>query len=150
MSEQPPGYGSPPPPPAEPPAESPPANPIPPAAYTPQPSYPPPVESYPPPPQNSTPPAGQVPPPIVPMAPAASGGVNLMYQFSGVAGWSVLLGIVSIAVPFLFNRVFFFLPLIGLVAGVRAIMRGRMIGGITGLVLNVIGGLITILALVAG
>jgi hypothetical protein len=146
MSEQPPGYGSPPPP----PAESPPDNPIPPAAYTPQPSYPPPIESDPPPPQYGTPPAGQVPPPILPMAPAPSGGVNLMYQFSGVAGWSVLLGVVSIAVPFLINRVFFFLPIIGLIVGVRAVMRGRMIGGITGLVLNVIGGLIAILAIVAG
>jgi hypothetical protein len=152
MSEQPPGYGSPPPPPAEPQAETPIVDspPPPPAAYTPQPSYPPPVESHPPPPQYGTPPAGQVPPPIVPMAPASSGGVNLMYQFSGVAGWSVLLGVASIAVPFLFNRVFFFLPLIGLIAGVRAVMRARMIGGITGIVLNVVGGLITILALVAG
>lgn len=143
MSEQPPGYGSPPPPPAEPPAETPVEAPAPPpAAYTPQPSYPPPA--------YSTPPASQVPPPIVPMAPAAAGGVNLMYQFSGVAGWGVLLGVVSIAVPFLFNRVFFFLPIIGLIAGVRAIMRGRMIGGIVAIVLNVIGGLITILALTAG
>jgi hypothetical protein len=103
-----------------------------------------------PPPQYGTPPAGQVPPPIVPMAPAASSGINIIYQFSGVAGWSVLLGVVSIAVPFIFNRVFFFLPIIGLIAGVRAIMRGRMIGGIVGIVLNVIGGLITILALFAG
>jgi hypothetical protein len=91
-----------------------------------------------------------VPPPIVPMAQAPSSGVNLMYQFSGVAGWSVLLGVVSIAVPFIFNRVFFFLPLIGLIAGIRAVMRGRVIGGVTGIVLNVIGGIITILALVAG
>lgn len=91
-----------------------------------------------------------VPPPIVPMAPATGGGVNLIYQFSGVAGWSVLLGVAAIGVPFLFNRVFFFLPIIGLIAGIRAIMRGRMIGGITGIVLNVIGGIITILALVAG
>jgi hypothetical protein len=102
------------------------------------------------PPQQYGAPAGQVPPPIVPMAPPSSGGMNLMYQFSGVAGWSVLLGVVSIAVPFIFNRVFFFLPIIGLIAGVRAIMRGRMIGGIVGIVLNVIGGLITILALTAG
>ena len=59
-------------------------------------------------------------------------------------------GVASIAVPLLFNRVFFFLPIIGLIAGVRAIMRGRMIGGIVAIVLNVIGGLITILALTAG
>jgi hypothetical protein len=144
MAEQPPGYGSPPPPPAEPPAETPLENPPPPAAYTPQPSYPSPVS---PAPQYGSPPAGQVPPPIVPMAPTSSGGVNLMYQFSGIAAWSVVLGIVAIAVPFLFNRVFYVLPIVGLLAGIRAIMRGRMIGGITGIVLNVIGGLIEILAL---
>jgi hypothetical protein len=44
-------------------------------------------------------------------------------------------------------HVFFFLPLLGLFYGVRAIMRGRMIGGIIGIVLNIIGGVITLLAL---
>lgn len=73
-----------------------------------------------------------------------------MSQFSGDALWSIGLALLSIIVPFLFNRVFFFLPLIGLFYGIRAIRRGRMIGGIVGLVLNVIGGIITILGLIGG
>ncbi|MEA2656504.1 MAG: hypothetical protein QOI23_1869 [Chloroflexota bacterium] len=72
-----------------------------------------------------------------------------MSQFSGDALWSIGLGLVSIVVPFVFNRIFFFLPLIGLYYGIRAITRGRMIGGIVGIVVNVIGGLITILSLIA-
>jgi hypothetical protein len=91
-----------------------------------------------------------MPPPIMPMAQPAAGGVNFLYQFSGPAGWSVLLGIVSIAVPFIFGRVFFFLPLIGLISGVRAIQRGRLIGGVTGIVLNVIGGIITLIGIFGG
>lgn len=70
-----------------------------------------------------------------------------MYQFGGFAGWSVLLGVASIAVPIIFGYVFYFLPVIGIIAGVRAMMRARMIGGIVGIVVNIIGGLITILAL---
>jgi hypothetical protein len=70
-----------------------------------------------------------------------------MQQFGGSAGWSVLFGVASIAVPFIFNYVFFLLPIFGIISGVRAIMAGRMIGGIVGIVLNAIGGVITILAL---
>jgi hypothetical protein len=73
-----------------------------------------------------------------------------MSQFSGNAMWSIGVGLVSILVPFIFNRVFFFLPLIGLFYGIRAMMRGRLIGGTVGLVLNVIGGIITLLALFGG
>jgi hypothetical protein len=94
-------------------------------------------------------PPGQVPPPYMPLA-AAGAGLGLISQFRGDALWSIGLGLVSIVVPFAFNRVFFFLPLIGLFSGIRAIRRGRMIGGIVGLVLNAIGGIITIIALVGG
>jgi hypothetical protein len=73
-----------------------------------------------------------------------------MTQFGGDAAWSIGLGLVSIIVPFLLNRVFFFLPLIGLFYGFRAIRRGRMIGGIVGLVLNVLGGIITLFGLFGG
>jgi hypothetical protein len=84
---------------------------------------------------------------MAPAAIVAGGGLNLVYQFGGPAGWSVLFGAVSIAAPLLFNFVLFLLPIFGLISGARAIMRGRLIGGITGIVLNVIGGLITIAAL---
>jgi hypothetical protein len=91
---------------------------------------------------------GQVPPPYLPVA-AAGAGVGLMSQFSGDALWSVGFGLASTILPFVLNYVFFFLPLLGIFYGVRAIMRGRAIGGIVGIVLNVIGGFITIIALLA-
>jgi len=78
------------------------------------------------------------------------GTAGIISQFMGAAGWSVLLGIVTIAVPFVFHRIFFFLPIIGFIAGVQAIRRGQLIGGIVGLVLNAIGGLITALGLLYG
>jgi hypothetical protein len=93
--------------------------------------------------------AGQVPPPYLPVA-AAGAGISLMSQFSGDALWSIGLGLVSIVVPVLLGRVFYFLALIGIYYGIRAIRRGRVIGGIVGIVLCVIGGLITILSLVGG
>ena len=91
---------------------------------------------------------GQVPPPYLPTA-AAGVGLNLMSQFSGDALWSIGFGLASTIVPFVLGRVFFFLPLLGLFYGVRAIMRGRVIGGIVGIVLNAIGGIITLIALFA-
>jgi hypothetical protein len=42
------------------------------------------------------------------------------------------------------------LPLIGLFYGIRAMRRGRMIGGIVGIVLCALGGIITITGLVGG
>lgn len=62
----------------------------------------------------------------------------------------MLLGVVTIVVPFVFNRVFFFLPIIGLLAGIQALRTRKVIGGIVAIVLNVIGGIITILGLVGG
>jgi hypothetical protein len=79
-----------------------------------------------------------------------SGAAGIIRQFTGNAAWSLILGLVTIAVPFIFNRVFFFLPIIGFIAGILAIRRGQLIGGIVGLVLNAIGGLITALALIYG
>ena len=128
-----------------------------------QPPYPPPPPSNSPPPQppfqpppGYTPPPmappgspGQVPPPYLPTA-AAGVGLGLASQFSGDALWSVGFGLASTILPFVLNYVFFFLPLLGIFYGIRAIMRGRMIGGIVGIVLNVIGGIITLLSLFGG
>jgi hypothetical protein len=85
----------------------------------------------------------------MPMA-AAGAGIGLMSQFSGSALWSIALGIVSIVVPFVWGYVFFFLPFIGIFYGIRATRRGQMIGGVVGIVLCVIGGMITILNRVVG
>jgi len=92
---------------------------------------------------------GQVPPPYAPLA-AAGVGISLMSQFRGDALWSIALGLVSIVLPFFINRVFFFLPLIGLFYGIRAIRRGRLIGGIVGIVLCCLGGIVTLIGLTAG
>ena len=92
---------------------------------------------------------GQVPPPYLPTA-AAGVGLGLASQFRGDALWSVGFGLASTILPFVLNYVFFFLPLLGIFYGIRAIMRGRMIGGIVGIVLNVIGGIITLLSLFGG
>lgn len=93
---------------------------------------------------------GQVPPPPILPTAIGLGGIGIMSQFSGDALWSIGVGLVSIVVPFVFNRVFFFLPLIGLFYGVRAIRRGRVIGGIVGIVVNVIAGIITLIGLFSG
>lgn len=77
------------------------------------------------------------------------GGAGLMYQLTGAAGWGILLGLATIIVPFVFNRVFFFIPIIGLLAGVQAIRTGRLMGGIVAIILNIIGGIITLIALFA-
>ena len=87
---------------------------------------------------------GQVPPPYMPVA-AVGAGASLLSQFSGVAAWSIGFGVVSIVVPFVTNFYFPIMPIIGALNGFRAIQRGRVIGGIVGLVLNGIGGIVALL-----
>ena len=78
---------------------------------------------------------------------AGWGAVGLLSQFSGPAAWACGVGVVTIVVPIFFGRVFFFLPIIGLIYGFRAIQRGKLIGGITGIVLSAIGGILTLFGL---
>ena len=110
----------------------------------PPPFQPPP--GYLPPPANIPPPgySGQVPPPYMPVA-AVGAGSSLLSQFSGVAAWSIGFGVVSIVVPFVSNFYFPIMPIIGALNGFRAIQRGRVLGGIIGLVLNAIGGLVALI-----
>ena len=117
----------------------------PPPGYAPAPFQPPP--GYLPPPADIPPPgySVQVPPPYMPVAAAGAGGA-LMSQFGGAAAWSIGLGIVSIVVPLVSTIYFPIMPIIGALNGVRAIQRGRVIGGIVGLVLNGIGGIIALIA----
>ena len=130
MSDQP---TSPPPPPQEPT----------PGPYS---SPPPPPAGYQPPPGTYQPPG--TPPPVLPTRMAAGGTAGIISQFTGSAGWACLVGIICIVVPFVFNRVFFFLPIIGLILAAQAIFRSKqMIGGIVAIVLNVIGGIITLIGI---
>jgi hypothetical protein len=93
--------------------------------------------------------AGSMPPPVYPMQGQQMGaqGAGLMAQFTGDALWSIGLGLVSTIVPFFLGRVFYFLPLIGIYYGIRAIRGGKVIGGAVGIALSVIGGAISAIAL---
>ncbi len=123
-----------------------PSGPMPPPPAPEQPGYAsPPPGAYPPPPPP--PPGAYQPPPMAGTSTGAGATAGIMSQFLGTAGWAILVGAVTVVVPFVFNRVFFFLPIIGLILGVRAIRRGQMIGGIIGIVLSVIGGIITLIGL---
>lgn len=72
---------------------------------------------------------------------------GILSQFTGTALWACVVGLVTIIVPFIFGRVFFFLPIIGVITGFRAIQQGKLFGGIAGIVLSAIGGVITLIAL---
>lgn len=80
-------------------------------------------------------------------------GAGIMSQFTGMALWSVILGALSVGVPMvtlLTTRgahpfYFYVIPIFGLIRGIQAVTRGQVIGGIVGIVLNVIGGAISLL-----
>jgi hypothetical protein len=84
--------------------------------------------------------------PVMPVAVAAAGRISLGQQFGGAAAWSIGFGIISIAVPLFSTFYFPIMPIIGFINAVRAIQRGRLIGGIVGMVLNAIGGVIALIA----
>ena len=127
-----------------------------------------------PPPPPGTPPAGQ--PPASPSysdipygpAPGTPGYVpptrysplqtsaGIMSQFTGMALWSVVLGVLSVGVPIVTALTsnghivyFYVIPIFGFIRGIQAVTRGQVIGGIVGIVLNAIGGLISFSLLVA-
>jgi uncharacterized membrane protein len=91
---------------------------------------------------------GYVPPTGYPTAKPA---VSIMSQFSGYAMWSIILGVVSVGVPIVTGLMsgggayyFYILPIFGFVRGVQAATRGQVIGGIVGIVLNIMGGLLSL------
>ncbi|MHB8612645.1 MAG: hypothetical protein ACYDAL_09485 [Candidatus Dormibacteraceae bacterium] len=109
----------------------------PPPANQPPPGYQPPPVAYPP----GAP--GYMPPPIAPTAAAGMVGVGLLYQFGGYAAWSIGLGLVAIVVPFVSNYYFPVLPIVGVLNAIRAIQRGRVMGGIVGIGINAVAALLT-------
>ena len=123
----------------------------------PTPNLPPPPPGYPAPPPTFQAPAPpdyaqpyQNQPPPAYAAMGVAGAAGLMSQFTGRAAWSIGVGLVTIIAPFVVHWVFYVLALVGLLYGVQAIRRGQLIGGIIGIVLNVIGGLLTIVILTGG
>ena len=85
-----------------------------------------------------------------PKSAAATGTSGLISQFTGNAGWGILVGLITIIVPLAFQRVYFFLPIIGLIVAIYAIVKKQVIGGVVGLILNVVGGILTIIGLTQG
>ena len=69
---------------------------------------------------------------------------GLVPQFTGIAAWGVIIGLATVIVPLAFHQVFYLLPIAGLLAGVQAIRRGKMAGGVIAVVLSVLGGILTL------
>ena len=61
-----------------------------------------------------------------------------------------MVGLVTIIVPLVFQRVYFILPIIGLILAVYAIVRKQVIGGVVAVILNAVGGILTIIGLTGG
>ena len=87
--------------------------------------------------------------PVQPTVGAGWGLVGILAQFEPPALWAIIAGLVTVVAPFVFGRIFFFLPIIAVITGVRAIQGGKLIGGIVGIVLGAIGGLLTLFVLLA-
>ncbi len=87
---------------------------------------------------------------VPPGYPQARPGISLTSQFTGLAMWSIILGVVSVGVPIVTGLMgnggvvfFYILPIFGFIRGVQAATRGQVIGGVIGIVLNVLGGIIS-------
>jgi hypothetical protein len=76
----------------------------------------------------------------------AGGAGGVLYQFGGPAIFSIIAGVASIVMPFAVGYYFIVLPVAGLISGARAIQRGRLLGGIVGIAVNLLGGLVSLLA----
>jgi hypothetical protein len=76
----------------------------------------------------------------------AMGTGTVADQFSGPAMWSIGVGILAIGLPFFTPFYFRFLPIAGLISGVRAVTSGRLIGGAVGIGLNLVAGVISLTA----
>jgi hypothetical protein len=90
--------------------------------------------------------AGQQYPAGPPFAPARPAATGLAFQFSGDALWSIIFGLASVLVP-IFTPIYFpILPIFGLWRGVLAIRRGRIAGGVIGLVVSGLGCIVSLLS----
>ena len=131
---------------------------IPPPPPPPSGAAPPPPMS-PPPPYQGLPPGYQPPstppgsPGYMPQGIGPATGLGLGAQIVGARS-SIIVGVIGVFVPIVWavassgGSVFYFyiLPIFGLIYGVRSITRGFVIGGIIGVVLNLIAGFISLTA----
>jgi uncharacterized membrane protein len=91
---------------------------------------------------------GYMPPAITPRA----GGINVGAQLIG-ASYSIGVGVAGILLPIFSSMLFggtvyyfYVLPVFGLIYGIRSITRGYVIGGVVGIVLNVLAGIASLTA----
>lgn len=143
MSDTPPSYPPPPPPPNVPPP--PPSQ----AGYGLPPNYQGPAAPDYTQPYQQQAAYGQQPwqqPGVAPGVVAAGGAGAILYQLGGPAAWSIGFGLVSIVVPFVWNYYFPILPIAGFISAIRAMQRGRLIGGVIGIVVNILGGIVALIA----
>ena len=87
-----------------------------------------------------------MPQPINPAAVGFGGAGMLLSQFTGAALGSIIAGVLSIGVPLFTSFYFPILPIFGLLGGFNAIRRGKLIGGLVGIALNVVGGIVSLIA----
>jgi len=127
----------------------------------PPPGAPPPPPIAPPPPYQGLPPGYQPPsmPPGSPgymppgIGPTATGvGLGLGAQIVGARS-SIIVGVIGIFVPIVTAFIlsgsvvyFYLLPIFGFIYGVRSMTRGFVVGGIIGVVLNLLAGLVSLTA----
>lgn len=83
---------------------------------------------------------------------AAGAGLSIGAQIFAARS-SIIVGVVGIIVPIVSFMItggtvvyFYILPIFGLIYGVRAMMRGAVIGGGIGVALNVLAGIVTLVS----
>jgi hypothetical protein len=142
-SVPPPAYGAPPPPP---PIYTPPPPTLP-KGYTLPPGYQGPIApDYAQPYQGYPQPYGQYQQQVNPGGMVFGSTSALGYQFGGRAIYAIIAGLITIIAPFAFGIYFIGLPIIGIVTAIRAITAGRLMGGVLGLGLSVVGGIVSLWA----
>ncbi|HLZ93742.1 MAG TPA: hypothetical protein VKT20_00210 [Candidatus Dormibacteraeota bacterium] len=88
-----------------------------------------------------------------PIGPTSGSGLNLGMQIVGARS-SIIVGVIGVVVPVVWaiasggSQTFYFyvLPIFGAIYGIRAMMRGFVIGGAIGLGLNVLAGIVSLTA----
>lgn len=91
-------------------------------------------------------PYAQYPQPVNPGAVLFGSASALTYQFGGYAAYSIVVGVLGVALPFVAGYYFRVLPIFGIISGVRAMMRGRVLGGAVGIGVNVLAGIVSLIS----
>jgi hypothetical protein len=91
-------------------------------------------------------PWAQQPQPTNPGALAFGSASAIAYQFGGRAIYANIAGVAAIVAPFAFGFYFPILPIFGFIAALRALQAGRLLGGLTAMVLNAFGAIVSLWA----